>query len=113
PFRFVGSVAMTTSITSPSAVGSPYGEAFPQSTKVYLEGSRGVRVPVREIALSDSEPPLQVYDTSGPSACHVHDGMPPLRRHWIINREVERGDQSDAERQPDWTTLPEGIRRQV
>ena len=43
-----------------------YGDAFPNSTKVYLEGSRGIRVPMREIALSGGEPPLRVYDTSGP-----------------------------------------------
>src|SRR5512141_7281 len=37
-----------------------YAEVFPRSTKVYLEGPRGVRVPVREIAQSDGEPPVRV-----------------------------------------------------
>ena len=45
---------------------SSYGDAFPHSTKVYVEGSRGIRVPMREIALSGGEPPLRVYDSSGP-----------------------------------------------
>ena len=34
-----------------------YGEAFPNSKKVYLEGPQGIRVPMREIGLSGGEPP--------------------------------------------------------
>ena len=53
----------------PRATPSPapaesYADAFPHSTKVYVEGPRGIRVPMREIALSGGEPPLRVYDTS-------------------------------------------------
>jgi phosphomethylpyrimidine synthase len=104
---------MTTSITPPSALASPYGEAFPRSTKVYLEGSRGVRVPVREIALSEGEPPVQVYDTSGPNGFDVHDGLPPLRRPWIMARDVESVERRDTGRRPDWPPMPEGLRRPV
>ena len=43
-----------------------WGKAFPNSAKVYVEGTRGVRVPMREIALSGGEPPLRVYDATGP-----------------------------------------------
>jgi phosphomethylpyrimidine synthase len=63
-----------------------FASAFPRSRKIYLEGSPGVRVPMREIALSGGEPPLAVYDTSGPAGFDVHVGLPPLRRPWIQGR---------------------------
>jgi len=65
-----------------------YGEAFPGSTKVYLEGAR-VRVPVREIALAGGEPPLRVYDASGPQGFDVRQGLPALRKGWVEGRNVE------------------------
>jgi phosphomethylpyrimidine synthase len=65
-------------------------EAFPRSVKAYLDGPRGVRVPVREIALSGHEPPVRVYDTSGPAGCNVRHGHPALRQPWILERDVER-----------------------
>jgi phosphomethylpyrimidine synthase len=35
--------------------------------KAYVTGSQpGVRVPVIEVATSDGEPPVRLYDTSGP-----------------------------------------------
>ncbi|HSJ07412.1 MAG TPA: hypothetical protein VK936_11940, partial [Longimicrobiales bacterium] len=52
-----------------------YGEAFPASSKVYVDGPHGVRVPMREIALSGGEAPLRVYDTSGPLGLDVRDGL--------------------------------------
>jgi phosphomethylpyrimidine synthase len=75
---------------------------FPASRKVYLQGSRpDIRVPQREIQLTPStgpngpepNPPLRVYDTSGPYTdpavpIDVRRGLPPLRRAWIL----ERGD---------------------
>jgi phosphomethylpyrimidine synthase len=51
--------------TLPPLQSSDFASAFPNSRKVYVEGA-GVRVPMREIALSGGEPPLRVYDTSGP-----------------------------------------------
>ncbi len=63
-----------------------FASAFPRSRKIYLEGPQGVRVPMREIALSAGEPPLAVYDTSGPAGFDVHVGLPPLRRAWIQGR---------------------------
>jgi phosphomethylpyrimidine synthase len=63
-----------------------YGEAFPNATKAYVEGPGGVRVPMREIALSGGEPPLRVYDTSGPLGHNVRVGLPPLRGEWIGSR---------------------------
>ncbi len=64
--------------------GSPPKSA---AEKVYLEAG-GLRIPARKIVLSDGQPPLYVYDTSGPQGCSVHEGLPSLRRSWI----VERGD---------------------
>ena len=77
---------------------------FPASRKVYLDGPDGVRVPWREIELSDTlvedapgvvrkelNAPLRVYDTSGPytdpaAAIDVRAGLPPLRAAWIAAR---------------------------
>jgi len=57
-------------------------------SKVYVEGSRpDVRVPFAEIALSDGNPPVRLYDTSGPGS-DPEAGLPPLRQAWIL----ERGD---------------------
>src|SRR5579859_4791533 len=82
---------------------------FANSRKVYVSGSRaGVRVPMREIALSDTpamfgveqNPAFHVYDTSGPYTdpeAHIDllKGLAPLRAKWI----EERGD-SEALAQP-------------
>ncbi|HEX6694698.1 MAG TPA: hypothetical protein VF035_08390, partial [Longimicrobiales bacterium] len=65
---------------------STYEEAFPNSAKVYVDGPHGIRVPMREITLSGGEPPLRVYDTSGPQGMPVRDGLPKLRTEWIRAR---------------------------
>src|SRR6058998_1059469 len=60
--------------------------------KIYLTGSRPVtRVPMREIALSGGNPPLRLYDTSGPytdrdAGIDLKRGLPPLRLPWILGR---------------------------
>lgn len=73
---------------------------LPASRKVYVEGSRpDVRVPFREITLSptktssidEENPPLLVYDTSGPytdpnAQIDLRQGLPALRRAWIEER---------------------------
>jgi len=69
----------------PPLQSSDFASAFPSSRKVYVEGL-GVRVPVREIALSGGEPPLRAYDTSGPQGCDVREGLPAVRREWIEAR---------------------------
>jgi phosphomethylpyrimidine synthase len=75
-------------------------EPFPNSRKAYVEGSRpDVRVPMREIVQSDapssfgaeSNPPIFVYDTSGPytdpqSRIDIRRGLPGLREQWIAER---------------------------
>jgi phosphomethylpyrimidine synthase len=77
---------MTTILPDTAAPTSRFGDAFPNSTKVYLEGPHGIRVPLREIALSGGEPPLRVYDTSGPQGHDVATGLPRLREQWIRPR---------------------------
>src|SRR5262249_35902987 len=63
-----------------------YGNAFPNSRKKYLDGPYGIRVPVREISLSGGEPPLTVYDTSGPLGHDARSGLLKLREEWIRPR---------------------------
>ncbi|HET9468974.1 MAG TPA: phosphomethylpyrimidine synthase ThiC, partial [Vicinamibacterales bacterium] len=58
-------------------------ETHPNSHKVYVGP---YEVPMREITLSGGEPPLRVYDSSGPQGHDVRDGLPPLRREWIAAR---------------------------
>ena len=76
---------MASPAASMPSLESRFAEAFPNSTKVHVEGGR-VRVPMRRIALSDGEPPLQVYDTSGPHQTDARAGLPPLRREWMAAR---------------------------
>src|SRR5688500_2597259 len=80
-------------VPSPARAQSDYGDAFPASRRVLVEGPHGIRVPVREIALSGGEPPLRLYDTSGPYTdpdvmIDLKRGLDPLRLKWIL----ERGD---------------------
>ena len=87
-----------------------YDEAFPRSTKVFVEGPRGVRVPVREIALSGGESPLRVYDATGPQGHDVRQGLPPLRTPWIQARAVvDTGRRTGG----DPMLVPDGLRRAV
>jgi len=63
------------------------------SRKVYVTGSRDdLRVPFREVSQSEGNPSVRLYDTSGfPTdpliPVDVRDGLPALRRHWILERE--------------------------
>ena len=77
-------------------------QPYPNSKKVYIEGSRpDIRVPMREISLSPTQtsdgfeenPPILVYDTSGPYTdpdvdLDLRKGLPDVRSAWI----EERGD---------------------
>ncbi len=109
---------MATRTSSPRTRPAPAGtaptsfaEAYPNSRKVYLEGPRGIRVPMREIALSGGEPPLRVYDTSGPQGFPLDRGLPPLRRPWILERDVEPVPEAADRRRRDGDLIPEGLRR--
>ncbi len=68
----------------------PIDEDLPASRKVFLEDG-DLRVPMREIAVSGGEPPVRVYDTSGPQGHDVRRGLPKLREPWIARR-IARGD---------------------
>ena len=73
---------------------------FPNSDKVYIAGSRpDLRVPFRKITQEDTpsqmgaekNPPLYVYDTSGPYtdpcvAIDIRAGLTPIRAAWINER---------------------------
>jgi phosphomethylpyrimidine synthase len=75
-------------------------ETHPNSRKVYVGP---YKVPVREITLSGGEPPVQLYDSSGPQGVDVREGLPPLRREWIASRK-------DVESVPR-TYIPDSKRR--
>jgi phosphomethylpyrimidine synthase len=92
---------------SPPRAALAFHDAFPGSTKVHLPGPRGIHVPVREITLSGGEPPLRVYDSSGPQGADVQRGLPPLRQAWILERDVERLGGSAARRFEDGEVLAE------
>ena len=103
-----------TAALMPSAPPVAYDEAFPNSTKVFADGPGGVRVPMREIALSGGEPSLRVYDTSGPHGHDVRDGLPPLREPWILARDVRSTGRSATVipgRKDDPLEFPPGLRR--
>ncbi len=68
---------------------------IPGSKKTYVTGGKdgALRVPFREVALeaSANEPPVRLYDTSGPytdedAKIDVYSGLPALRAEWIKAR---------------------------
>jgi phosphomethylpyrimidine synthase len=75
--------------------------SYPASHKRYIQGDQGdLRVPYREIVLSathhrdrtEENPPLPVYDTSGPYTdndvrINLSRGLPDLRTNWITQRD--------------------------
>jgi len=82
------------------------GQPFPNSEKVYVEGSRpDIQVAMRQINLSDTliggdkknpvhvpNEPLHVYDTSGPYSetdvtIDLRQGLAQFRQKWILERE--------------------------
>ena len=62
---------------------SEFNAAYPNSRKVFVDGPRGVRVPMREIALEGGKSSIRVYDTSGPQGHDVKAGLPKLRAAWV------------------------------
>ena len=73
-----------------------FDSAFPKSSKVYVEGPHGIRVPMREISLTGGEAPLRVYDSSGPQGMDPRQGLPELRRAWILDRDTDESDRRRA-----------------
>ncbi len=74
---------------------------LPSSKKVYIEGSRSdLKVPMREVHQTDTtvtfgsekNPPVYIYDTSGPytdskANIDIQLGLKPIRQKWIDERE--------------------------
>jgi phosphomethylpyrimidine synthase len=79
---------------------APNSGPLPGSRKIYLQGSNGIRVPMREIQLhpttglngrAEADPPLRLYDTSGPYTdpavrIDLQRGLAELRKPWILAR---------------------------
>ncbi|MCP4463471.1 MAG: phosphomethylpyrimidine synthase, partial [Planctomycetaceae bacterium] len=75
---------------------------FPNSSRIYVAGEihEGLKVPMREIRVSDTEhsngeieknEPVRVYDCSGPWGDpefegDLTQGLPALKRSWILAR---------------------------
>ncbi|MDQ3347281.1 MAG: phosphomethylpyrimidine synthase ThiC [Acidobacteriota bacterium] len=72
---------MATRTPLPPLQAADFSSAFPGSRKVFV-----ANVPMREITLSGGEPPVRVYDTSGPQGFDVRNGLPRLRQDWIVSR---------------------------
>jgi phosphomethylpyrimidine synthase len=53
--------------------------------KVYVDGPRGVQVPFAEVVLAAPDEPVRLYDTGGPGS-EPAQGLPPLRRPWVVGR---------------------------
>jgi phosphomethylpyrimidine synthase len=79
--------------------------ALPSSRKIYArpDAAPELRVPVREIVLTEAaaEPPVPVYDTTGPYTdpdvtIDVEQGLPRTRTEWVR----ERGGVEDYEGRP-------------
>src|SRR5881275_1755426 len=74
------------------------------SRKIYVEGRDGLRVAMRAVDLepSSGEPPVVLYDTSGPYSdaqqrIDIMAGLPELRASWIRGRgDVEEAAQRDV-----------------
>src|SRR5919109_2890128 len=63
-------------------------QPLPNSRKIYVGR---LRLPMREIAQSGGNPPITVYDTSGPytdpdAKIDIRKGLTPLREGWIVAR---------------------------
>src|SRR5260370_40300270 len=94
--------------------------SLPGSRKIYLSG-----VPFREVPLSGGEPPVRLYDTSGPYtddsvAIDIEKGLGARRREWILARgDVEeyegraRKPEDDGLKPGEKLTVPQFARPEV
>ena len=84
--------------------------ALPGSRKLIMNG-----VPFREVALSGGEPPVRLYDTSGPYTddsveINIDKGLHGLRRDWILARgDVEEYTGRDRKPEDDGLKLGEKL----
>ncbi len=89
-------------ISETKKLGEAVTQPFPNSKKVYVQGSReDIQVGMREVSCADTSsslgaeenPPITIYDTSGPltdpeQSIDLSEGLPKIRGLWI----TERGD---------------------
>ncbi len=89
-------------IAAKDSLGPHSSDQLPNSRRVYAPGQihPQLRVPFREVSLArtngpggtvEENPAVRLYDTSGPwgdpaASCDVHQGLPPLRLRWIVDR---------------------------
>src|SRR5215210_7669841 len=89
-------------IATKDSIEQQSSDRLPNSRKDYVPGSTyaDVSVPLREISLGatkrfdggiEANESIRVYDTSGPwgdenQSCSVEEGLPGLRRSWILRR---------------------------
>ena len=103
-------------INSPHEI-SPTGEPVTVTTGP-IRGSRKVHVgklgvAMREIDLAGGEPPVRVYDTSGPytdpdATIDINKGLPQLRREWIMARgDVEEYDAREVKPEDNGQLVPD------
>ena len=88
-------------IEKTTQLSSEITQPFPNSKKIYIQGSRkDIQVGMREISVDDiptsngveKNPPITVYDTSGPFtdpdiSIDLMKGIPDLRSQWIAERD--------------------------
>jgi phosphomethylpyrimidine synthase len=99
-------------ITKTARLSEEITRPFPNSRKVFVEGSRAdIRVPMREVSQAPTQasmgaednPPITIYDTSGPytdpaASIDLMQGLPALREAWIEARQdTERLDGPSSE----------------
>jgi len=84
---------MSQSANSMPGSGTAITGPMPGSKKVYVCGSEGIRVPMREVLISGDphSNSIHLYDTSGPytdpdARIDLHLGLPALRLPWILAR---------------------------
>ena len=82
-------------------------ESHHSAEKVYIKGNHDIQVPARKISLSNGEPPVYVYDTSGPEDHDIQQGLHPMRSGWIHSRE----DVEKVKALSDTVEIPESLNR--
>ncbi len=120
-------------IASRSSFEPQSSEPLPNSKRVYVTGQRhpSVRVALREVQLGaarapggrlEHNEPVRLYDCSGPWGApdfvgKVEEGLPPLRRDWILGRgdvevrETDTGAPHGSAANADETIIPPTLRR--
>jgi phosphomethylpyrimidine synthase len=91
--------------------GDLFRVAYPGSEKILVPHG-DLQIPMREVALNGGEPPIRLYDTSGPQGHDVRQGLPALRASWI----EDRSDTVEMDRTRDLSTeerIPESLWRKA